>query len=52
MTFIFIHIYKYLGKYDDNSSRGCILEVDLLSYPKELRELHNYYPLDQYKLDI
>ena len=28
------------------------MEVDLLSYPKELRELHNYYPLDQYKLDI
>ena len=29
-----------LSKYDDNSYRGCILEVDL-EYPKKLHELHN-----------
>ena len=33
-----------LNKYTSNSSKGCVLEVDL-EYPKELRELHNDYPL-------
>ena len=33
-----------LNKYTSNSSKGCVLEVDL-KYPKELRELHNDYPL-------
>ena len=33
-----------LNKYASNSSKGCILEVDL-EYPKELRELHIDYPL-------
>ena len=33
-----------LNKYTNNSSKGCVLEVDL-KYPKELRELHNNYPL-------
>ena len=35
----------------DNSSRGCVLEVDL-EYPKELQELHSYYPLAPDKLVI
>ena len=30
-----------MNKYTSNSSKGCILEVDL-EYPKELRELHDY----------
>ena len=33
-----------LNKYISNSSKGCVLEVDP-EYPKELRELHNDYPL-------
>ena len=33
-----------LNKYTSNSSKGCVLEVDL-EYPEELRELHNGYPL-------
>ena len=32
------------NKYTSNSSKGCVLEVDL-EYPKELQKLHNYYPL-------
>ena len=38
-----------LNKYTSNSSKGCVLEVDL-EYPKELRELHN--PLTQDKTEI
>ena len=33
-----------LNKYTSNSSKGCVVEVDL-EYPKELQKLHNYYPL-------
>ena len=33
-----------LNKYTSNSLKGCVLEVNL-EYPKELRELHNDYPL-------
>ena len=33
-----------LNKYVTNSSKGCVLKVDL-EYPKELGELHNDYPL-------
>ena len=33
-----------MNKYTSNSSKGCVLEVDL-EYPEELRELHNGYPL-------
>ena len=33
-----------LNKYSSNNSKGCVLEADL-EYPKELRELHNDYPL-------
>ena len=29
-----------LNKYTSNSSKGCVVEVDL-EYPKKLRELHN-----------
>ena len=40
-----------LNKYTSNSSKGCILEVDL-EYPKELQELHNDYPLAPDKIEI
>ena len=33
-----------LNKYTSKILKGCVLEVDL-KYPKELRELHNDYPL-------
>ena len=39
-----------LNKYTSNSSKGCVLEVDL-EYPKELRELHNDYPLTPDKIE-
>ena len=32
-----------LNKYSSNSSKGCLLEVDL-EYPKKLHELDNDYP--------
>ena len=32
-----------LNKYSSNSSKGCVIKVDL-EYPKKLRELHNDYP--------
>ena len=32
-----------LNKYTSNSSKGCILEVDL-EYPKELHKLHSIIP--------
>ena len=35
-----------LNKYTSNSSKGCVLEVDL-EYPKELRELHNLLTQDK-----
>ena len=38
-----------LNKYTSNSSKVCIIEVDL-EYPKELRELHNDYPLAPEKI--
>ena len=34
-----------------NTSKGCILEADL-EYLKELRELHNHYPLAPDKIEI
>ena len=40
-----------LNKYTSNSSKGCVLEVDL-EYPKELQELHNDYPLTPDKIEI
>ena len=33
-----------LNKYTSNSSKGCVLKVDL-EYPKELQEFRNDYPL-------
>ena len=41
----------HLNKYTSNNLKGCILEVDL-EYPKELRELHNNYPLTPVKIEI
>ena len=35
----------------NNSSKVCVLEVDL-EYPKELRELHNDYPLAADEIEI
>ena len=32
-----------LNKYTSKGSKGCVLEVGF-EYPKEIRELHNYYP--------
>ena len=40
-----------LNKYTGNSSKGCVLEVDL-EYPIELHELHNDYPLAPHKIEI
>ena len=40
-----------LNKYTSNSSKWCVLEVDL-EYPKGLRELHNNYPLAPDKIEI
>ena len=40
-----------LNKHTSNSSKGCVIEVDL-EYPKELRELHCYYPLAPDKIEI
>ena len=38
------------NKFTSNSSEDCVLEVDL-EYPKELRELHNNYPLAPDKIE-
>ena len=40
-----------LNQYTSNSSKGCVLKVDL-EYPKELRETHNDYPLAPDKIEI
>ena len=40
-----------LNECNKNSSKGCVLEVDL-EYPKKLRELHNDYPLAPDKIEI
>ena len=40
-----------INKCNKNSSRGCVLEVDL-EYSKELRKLHNDYPLAPKKIDV
>ena len=40
-----------LNKYSSNSTKGCVLEVDLV-HPKELRELHNDFPLAPDKIEI
>ena len=40
-----------LNKYTSNSSKGCVLEVDL-KCPKELCKLHNDYPLALHMTEI
>ena len=40
-----------MKKYTNNNSKGCDLEIDL-EYPKELRKLHNGYPLASDKAEI
>ena len=43
--FKWIHAKEFnLNNYTSNSSKGYVLEVDLV-YPRELRELHSDYPL-------
>ena len=39
------------NKYSNNTSKGCVLEVDL-EYPKELCKLHNDSPLNLDKIEI
>ena len=39
------------NKDTSNSSKGCVFEIDL-EYPKELRELHNDYPVTPDKAEI
>ena len=40
-----------LAKYEEDSNKGLILEVDL-EYPKELHDLHNDYPLGPEKIKL
>ena len=40
-----------LNKYTNNSSKGCVLKIDL-EYPKELHELHSDYPLVPDEIEI
>ena len=40
-----------LNEYNENSSKVCFVKVDF-EYPKELRELHNYYFLAPDKREI
>ena len=40
-----------LNKYTNNSSKGCVLEIDL-EYRKELHELHSDYPLVPDEIEI
>ena len=40
-----------VNKYASNSSKGCVVEIDL-EYPKDLQELHNDYPLASDKIKI
>ena len=40
-----------MNRYTHNNSKGYVLEGDL-EYPKELRELHNDYPLAPDKIEM
>ena len=58
LKFLLTSIFKYIDPkkfnsniFSSNSLKGCVLEVDL-EYPKELRDLHNDYPLAPDKIDI
>ena len=42
---------KDLAKYNEDSKKGVILEVDL-EYPQELHDLHNGYPLAPEKMKV
>ena len=51
-AFIWIDPEKFaLNKYTSNSSKGCVLEVDL-EYHKQLPELRNDYPLAPGQIEI
>ena len=39
-----------MNEHTNNSSKGCILEVDL-EYPKKIRDLHNGYSLAPDKIE-
>ena len=41
----------HLNKYTSNILKECVLEV-YLEYPKQLRKLHNDYPLDPDEVEI
>ena len=41
----------HFNKYTSNSSKGCVLKVNL-EYPKELLKLHNDYPLAPDQIEI
>ena len=43
--------YINLDSYDENSTNGLILEVDL-EYPPELHHLHNDYPCAPEKISV
>ena len=56
--FLLINGFKWIdpkvfdsNKYGNNSSTGCVSEVDF-EYPKELCRLHNDYPLAPDKIEI
>ena len=40
-----------LGKYEEKSNEGLILEVDF-EYPKELHDLHNDYPVAPERITV
>ena len=51
-SFKWIYPKKFhFNKYSSNSSKGCVLQVDL-EYLKEFRKLHNNYPLAPDKIEI
>ena len=50
--FKWIHSEEFdLNKYNSNSSKGCIIELDH-EYPKELQEIYIDHPLDSNKIEI
>ena len=40
-----------INKYTNNSSKGCLLKLDL-EFPKELQELRNDYPFNPDKIEM